>query len=432
MKHAFIALWLARLGISDVNQFHRFKSPAVPDRQQHPVGVPMLTRFKRLARCALLTPFCALTAAAFAQVSPTEGGIGTAPDEWLLVKVGNPWWYTTRPSPTPVQLKKREPSKEEAPLVERAQALMYNRPAKAIVLMDGDTVVYEAYKAPADADSTFFGFSMGKTVAAMAVGQAICAGHLRMDTKANELIPELKESALGRATVRDLLRMASGAAEPNPDSTIFTTEQFKDWNRGRLNLLDVVAEDRVSKPARGLFSEYKPGEAFAYKSSDPIVLGMMVARATRTNAANWWQQAVLDNMGAARPGLLVQDNDKNLLSDSGVRLRMEDWMRFAVWVKQASKASGCFGDFVRAALTTEIPNIGNSGTRKMGKLFAGFGYFTWTQNEIAPDTTWASGWGGQRIGWHLKSDRTVITFSNVENWMPELYQLARDWNQIKH
>ena len=140
------------------------------------------------------------TTFALAQSSnPYADGNAAAPDEWLLVKKGNPWWYETKPSPTPVQLQKRTPTAAEQPIIDRARALVANRPAKAFVLMDGDTVLYSETKAPADADSVFFGFSMGKTVTAMAVGQAICAGKLKLETKASEVMPELNGKALGNA-----------------------------------------------------------------------------------------------------------------------------------------------------------------------------------------------------------------------------------------
>jgi len=333
----------------------------------------------------------------------------------------------------PSQLQKRPPSTAEQIIIDKARTLVANRPAKAFVLMDGDSVVYSETKAPADANSVFFGFSMGKTVTSMAVGQAICAGKMKLETKASEVVPELSGKALGNATVRDLLRMASGAADPNQDSSIWTPEQFKEWGRGNLNLVNLVTEDRIAKAARGMLSDYKPGEIISYKSTDPILLGIMVSRSTGTPWSQWLQEQVLNPMGAARSGLYVQDRQNNGLADGGMRLHLDDWMRFAVWVKRSSREQSCFGDYVRAALSTQISNGTSPNTRKMGKLFAGYGYFTWTENSIAPNTAWASGWGGQRIGWNTDpaNNRMLITFSNIENWMPEVYEVARDWMRVK-
>ncbi|MFC7462337.1 serine hydrolase domain-containing protein [Hydrogenophaga defluvii] len=372
---------------------------------------------------------CVSIALAQSNMSYADGA-AAVPDSWLLVKKGNPWWYTTKASPTPVALRQRTPTAAEQQVIERARSLVANRPAKAFALLDGDVVVYSETKAPADMESVFHGFSVGKTVTAMAVGQAICLGKLKLDTKASEVMPELAGKALGSATVHDLLRMASGSAEPNPDSTIFTPEQFKEWGRGNLNLVDLITEERVAKAQRGVFSNYKPGELFSYKGTDPILLGLMVSRATGIVWNQWIQETILNPMGAAHSGLYVQDRQQNGLSDGGLRMRLEDWMRFAVWVKRSSKEQSCFGDFVRKAITTQIPNGSSPSTRKMGKLFGGYGYLTWTDNEIAHNTSWAVGWGGQRISWHRDSDRIVIAFSNIENWMPDLYEVARDWNAL--
>ena len=368
---------------------------------------------------------------ALAQNAPISDGVTMAPDEWLLANRGQPWWYSVRPSENPSPLRTRAPSDSERAIVDRARALLNGRPAKGLALLDGDSVVYMDFKAPADADSVFFGFSMGKTVTAMAVGQAICDGKLKFETKAGDVVSQLKDTALGQATVRDLLRMASGAAEPLSDSSIWTPEQFKRWGQGNLTILESVTEERVSKAARGTFSDYKPGERFSYKSTDPMVLGMMVTRVTNMPYSHWVQKTIFDPMGTAKPGFIVQDKQGDGATDAAIRLRLEDWIRFAQWVKRSSKAQGCFGDFVRAAMSTQIENAGTPATRKSGKQFGGYGYLIWTDNAFAPDTAWALGHGGQRIGWHKNSDRMVVVFSNAENWMSDVYELARDWDRVR-
>lgn len=367
---------------------------------------------------------------AAAQNMPTAGDAGSAPDEWLLAQRGPSWWTKSTPSPEPVQLRQRAPTAAEALIIERARRLIATYLVKGFALMDGDTVVFSQTIAPADSTSLYMGFSMGKTVTAMAAGQAVCAGHLRLDTKAQEHVPGLAGKALGQATLRDLLMMASGATEPLPDSSIFSKAEMDAWNRGTINLAEVVAQDRVASAGRGFFSTYKPGEHFSYKSTDPLVVGLMVSAATGMRWPLWVQQSVLDPMGVANPGLLMTDSYGNGGADAGVRIRMEDWMRFGLWVKRLSIEPGCMGHFVRAALSQQISNKGTSATRKMGKLFGGYGYFVWTDNEMAPKSAWAAGWGGQRIGWHRDNARMVVAFSNVENWMPELYKLAKDWQAL--
>ena len=53
--------------------------------------------------------------------------------------------------------------------------------------------------------------------------------------------------------------------------------------------------------------------------------------------------------------------------------------------------------------------------------------------ELAPyNAGFLSGWVVERIGWNTdpNNNRMVITFSNVESWMPDVYELAKDWNRL--
>jgi CubicO group peptidase (beta-lactamase class C family) len=365
--------------------------------------------------------------------NPTQDGAASAPDAWLFVREGQPWWYKTTVSPKPVELRRREPSAAEQPMVERAKNLMATRPARGFALVDGDTVVYQQFNAPANDDAIIFGFSMGKTVTAMAVGQAICANKLKLDTKASELIPQLTGKALGSATVRDLLKMSSGTWEGNADTSVWSPQQARAWGQGNLNILDLVIDERVTKAQRGVFNEFKPGEAFAYKSTDPYTLAIMTAKATGVPWNQWLQANVLNPMGMTKTGLYVQDRNQNGLADSGMRMRIEDWIRFALWVKRSSTEQGCFGDFVRDAMKTQIRNGSGPNDRRFGKNFGGYGYYIWTENTFASNTVWALGWGGQRIGWSTDpaNNRMIVTFSNVENWQQEATELARDWMRLK-
>ena len=386
------------------------------------------TKFRILA--ITLVTFISITKS-FAQM-PMQNGAARAPDNWLFEQTGRAYWAKTQPSSNPITLNRRQPSATEQPIVDRVRSLMETRPARVFALLDGDTVVHSQFIAPASEDALTFGFSMGKSVTAMAVGQAICANKLKMDTKASELVPQLTGKALGSTIVRDLLRMASGAADGNADSTVFTPEQDRARVQGNFNFIEAVTDDRLARAQRGVFSDYKPGEIFSYKSTEPILLSIIVAKATGMPWSQWLQESVLNPMGAAKPGLYETDRQQNGAAAAGMYLRIDDWIRFGLWVKRSSKEPGCFGDFVRDAMKTQIKNGNGPADRKFGRLFSGYGYFVWTDNSIAPNTAWASGWGGQRIGWSTEANnqRMVVVFSNVESWMPEVYEVMRDWSKL--
>lgn len=384
----------------------------------------------RLASAACLISTATLLAAmlqtASAQsnqpVLPTGQNGAVAPDDWLIGK-GRAWFYHGAPASSPTEIHRREPTDAEKPVVEKARALFASRPAKVIALIDGHDVVYKDAKSPVTDDSYLFSFSMGKTITSMAVGKAICAGKLTLATRADEVIPELKGKDLGAATVVDLLKMASGTTGGESDATMFTPAQNKLWGEGLLNLLDTIAEDRLSRAKRGVFSPYKPGEIFWYKSTDPVTLGIMVGNATGEPFSKWTTESVLQPAGISRPVIIGEDKFGHTQADGNYRMVMDDWVRFAMWVKDSSKEDGCFGEYVRQATTMQIRNV----QKNAGKFFDGYGFLTWTNAPHAPHSFWAVGYGGQRIGWSRNTQRILVIFSNSEEWISEAYQLMEEW-----
>lgn len=403
-----------------------------------------LGKFGMGAFLRFLFLLCAVATSAFGQGPQVKDGHPYIDDKSLL---GNEngfrrWTYTIKPVAAPPLIASRGATTKEARVVEQAKFLLASREAKAIVLMDGPSVIYAGLKEPATEKTLFASASMGKTVTALAVGQAICAGKIKLEDRAAALMPELEGKALGNATVRDLLRMASGAAEANTGPTkgsgyIFTAQEETDLRAGKFDIVHALSSDRLASAAHGTFSDYKPGEQFAYKATDPLTLGILLNRATGVSTAQWMQRMVFDQAGlaesgrlntlcAASAGVFCSDGKQAVKTDAGVFLHLNDWIRFAWWVKRASKKSDCFGKFVNEAAHTQI-STAKPGTKWGKNSVRGYGYLIWTDNPIAPDTFWAEGWGGQRIGWNYKNDRMVISFSNHEIWIPELYALYRDW-----
>ena len=194
-----------------------------------------------------------------------------------------------------------------------------------------------------------------------------------------------------------------------------------------MNFLDLLSTSKVNtaeKNAEG--NPRKPGEYFAYRSTDPIALGVALNRVTGTTYAKYVEREVLLPAGIDRSGIIGQDRSGYGASDGNVRLFLEDWIRFAAWVKANESGSGCFSDYVRKATTLQIHNK----SKKSGPAFEGYGYLTWTNNIERKDSYWAVGHGGQRIGWNHANSRMLIVFSNVENYMMDLYNLYADWTAL--
>jgi len=344
----------------------------------------------------------------------------------LLWDQAVPWWFQAQPTNQAVQIEQGGNLPDA--LKARARTLVVNRTARAVVFVDASTIIYKELGAPATDQSTFAGFSMTKTITSMAVGKAVCDGKLSMATKVKDVLTEFAGTGLGEATVRDLLMMASGATESSSGTgSLMTADERARWQRGDLNLHDFIMQPRSSSAQRGLFSTYKPGERFSYKSTDPDTLGLMIERATQMPYGYWVRDKVFGEMGIAHTALIDQDKEGHAHASGGIRMKLDDWVRFAIWVKRAWKEQSCFGEYVREASSTQIQNPGTPQTRPAGKVFGGYGHLIWTENMFSPRSFWARGLGGQCIGWSTQSDRMFLLFATSEDWLPEAYALANDW-----
>ncbi|WP_186511046.1 serine hydrolase domain-containing protein [Caenimonas sedimenti] len=364
-------------------------------------------------------------AGACAQILPSQGTTPSAPDEWLF-GTGPNWYYRASPSPVPREIVFRKPSADEEEVVRKAQALLTNSSGKAMALMNGNELVWYGFKPPASRSRFYHGFSMGKTLTALAVGKAICSGKLTLDTVTGDVLPELKAADIGAATVRDLLRMSSGTWVGNKDSTVWSKEEREAVDSGRMNWLQFLATSPAGMAEKGVFGKRKPGLDFQYNSTSPLTLGLILQRTTGMTYARWVEQEVLHAAGTSSPSIVGQDRSELGQADGTIRMTFDDWLRMASYISESQKATGCFGDFVREAFTTQITD--RPKTERIG--FLGYGYLTWIGTLPTPRSAWLVGYGGQRIATNPSNSRMLIVFSNVENYMPEVAKLYGDWAKL--
>ena len=374
----------------------------------------------------LVSSLLALIACSAHAQLPGYGGVASLPDSWLLSN-GQQFHYKSTASPIPRALKQRSPTVQEQAIIEKADSLIRSKPAKAIALVSGDELVWVKFQNPQDSDKLFMSMSVGKTITALAAGKAICSNKVSLDTVTADIVPELKDRDLGKSKLVDLLKMSSGTWEGNNDSTVFTGSQERAVNNGKASLLDLIGDEKISAFQNSLFKKVSnPGSDFSYKSTEPLTVGVIINRVTGMSYAKYVQQEILNPAGVSSAGVIGQDWFEYGRSDGSVRLRVEDWVRVAVWVRESMDKDDCFGKFLQAASTTQIKNV----SKKIGSSFDGYGYFIWTENAYAKDSFWASGHGGQRIGWNQKNKRILVAFSNHETYMLDLYAIYNEWMSL--
>ena len=358
-------------------------------------------------------------------------GVATLPDAWLLGS-GQPWHHRVPARPDTPALPARAPTAAEAELIARLETLLPRIDARAVVLVDDGRVVDAFGTGGIGWDTRLLSASMAKTVTALAVGHAVCAGKLTLETRADTLVPSLAGKALRAATLRDLLLMASGTVDPLPGDVMGTTAAESRLHlEGAGNLEQLVASPSQSTAQPGAGGPVRPGERFSYKARDPYTVALMLERAVGMPAVRWVDEQLLAALPNQHLAILGTDRAGHFAgANGGVRLSLADWVRLALHVQARRGGDDCQGRFLRELSRTQIPAPLQPG---VNGFFNGYGYFTWTENRLAPGTFWAVGYGGQRIGWSTDTAnrRIFLMFGNAaDRHMQQVYPLAQAWIRL--
>jgi CubicO group peptidase (beta-lactamase class C family) len=143
----------------------------------------------------------------------------------------------------------------------------------AFLVVHQDQLVYERYLNGADRLDRQTSFSVAKSFLSTLVGIAIDEGLIEsVDDPVSDYVPELAERdpRFARITLRDLLSMSSGLRYkehdlPLPWGDDIATYYGVDLREVALNDTEIVGP---------------PGEAWLYNNYNPLLLGMVVERAT--------------------------------------------------------------------------------------------------------------------------------------------------------
>lgn len=215
---------------------------------------------------------------------------------------------------------------------------------QAFLVIRDDTILYEQYFNGADRGSIVTSFSAAKSFASTLIGLAISDGDIHsVNDPITDYLPELTEQDpdFTRITIRDLLMMSSGIRyrEPPDDAT---TYYFPDLRQLALENTSIVGQ---------------PGDTFHYNNFHPLLLGMILERATGITVTDYLQAKIWTPIGMAYPGSWSLDENGFEKMESGINARAVDFAKFGRlflnrgnwngvqvvpegWVSEATQADG--------------------------------------------------------------------------------------------
>jgi CubicO group peptidase (beta-lactamase class C family) len=291
-----------------------------------------------------------------------------------------------------------------------------------LVLRDGQ-LLYEGYFNGHQRDTVQASFSMTKSVASLLIGAAIANGELpSIDTPAQDLLPEVKGLRGSGNSLRSLLNMTSGFTVGN--GQLFWPFNAP-WSDGNLYFaLDLRAIAAAVRP------QYRPGMHFLYDDRNPMLLGMILERATHEHTATWLAQRLWQPMGAEFPASWSLDSRASAFEkmESGINARPIDFLKIGQLVLRRGVAEG--GErllpesWVEQA-TTPTPHV--AGWPYGDDRFYGLLWWGFTRTNGPPDV-FAAGIFGQVLLVSRANGIVVLRTGNgeggVTSWPHMLRSLA--------
>ncbi|HKJ27489.1 MAG TPA: serine hydrolase [Anaerolineales bacterium] len=222
---------------------------------------------------------------------------------------------------------------ESHPLVDDLDTFLEENGTQAFLVIYNGELVLEAYYNGVQRDSIVTSFSAAKSYGSTLIGIAIDEGYIQsVDDPITDYLPELAERdpAFSQITIRDLLRMSSGIRYkelPSLHMDDATTYYYPDLRWLALN------ETEILDPS---------GEYMLYNNFHPLLIGMILERATGQHVADYLAAKIWRPMGAEYDGSWSLDSEETAFEkmESGINGRAIDFAKFGLLVLNNGEWNG--------------------------------------------------------------------------------------------
>lgn len=255
-----------------------------------------------------------------------------------------------------------------------AEFLDHHRNLGLLIIKNGQ-IVEEQYRHGTGPATRFYSASMAKTVVGMLVGIALDKGVIKsLSDPAERYVAELAGTPYGRATIEQLLRMSSGVKMTTYDGTFQDDEnRFFQTMRG---LRPKAVLDFLRDVPGG---EFAPGSKFRYMSTDTVVLGYVLTKASGKTVSDLCSEWIWQHIGADQNAMWRLMKDGVEMGGGDMFARLRDYGRLGILMANDGKSNGMQvvpSKWVPLATDADAqPHQFRPGHRGPGT--SGYGYQTW-------------------------------------------------------
>lgn len=221
------------------------------------------------------------------------------------------------------------------------EALLSNYTDGALILHKGK-VVYEYYSGCLDERGQHAAMSMTKSLAGLLAEMLVVEGRLNDNDPVAKIIPELKGSAFGNATVRQVMDMTTALdysedySNPNADIWLYSKAASplpkpKDYSgpNGYLEYLQTVAGNGQQH-----------GIDFSYKTINTDTLGWIIARVTGQDFGELLSERIWSRIGMEQDAYLTVDAKGMPFAGGGLSSGLRDLGRIGQLMLNEGKYLG--------------------------------------------------------------------------------------------
>ena len=284
----------------------------------------------------------------------------------------------------------------------------------AILVLHKGSIVYERYFGVMTPHTQHMAMSVTKSFFGTLAAMLVEEGELDPDALVPQYIPELRDTAFGDATVRQVLDMTTGVlysenySDPDAEiwahvraGSVFPRPQGYDGPQSFYEFLQTLQK------------EGEHGQAFAYKTVNTDVLGWLIRRATGHSVGDLLSERIWQKLGAEEDGYILVDTVGNEFAGGGLNVTLRDLARFG----EAMRLDGRFNgqQIVPKAVVEDIRRGGDRGH------FAKAGYATlpgwsyrdqWWVSHNEHGAYSARGIHGQTIYIDPKAEMVIARFAS--------------------
>jgi hypothetical protein len=276
------------------------------------------------------------------------------------------------------------------------------------IVLHGGKVVLERYPTM-HANDLHLMMSLGKVFVTTALALLEDQGKVDLQKSVDYYLPELKGSGWEGISLRDVADMRSGIegeeksneAYRNPAHKEYQHEATLGWEpRTAPNLPEAVRRGDLLGFLKTLKREHKPGEVWAYTSTNTSVLGEVISRVTGQSLAEVISELIWSKIGAEHDAVLIQNERGFPVAGGGMCMTLADLARFGLLFTKHPPSSE--QGIISERILERIFNSPRGTADEHGMLPLTYQWdLVSNQHELAK-----GGWAGQLL--YVNRDKDVV------------------------